>query len=464
MRRIRVMNDRRNELLTLAERIVTLGAKQADQIEVFVQDTKETNAEVALGQMKTAVNIQEAGAAIRCVVGKRLGCAFTNRVDTSVLEKTLYQAIAAAKTSTPDETWSNLPTKANYGKASKVWDDSTSEKTPSFFVDMLADMTQKVTDQSKDIIVGQAGIGGIYGWSAYANSNGVGVADRSTRAYVYVGIVAPTPAGGMTPTIVEFDLSRSCDLDIDGVVTRAIQYIELARKPAKGATGSETVVMIGNALGNLLYFSFFPSIRGENVVRKKSVLASRRGEKIASENLSIIDDGLQPGAFRTSLFDDEGIPRQTTPIIEKGELRSFLWNNYWANRYGGQSTGNAQRNLRTGVVGIQPSTIVVPAGEGSLEDLIGDVDSGYLIKGLQGAHSSNQDTGDFSVVGNPCFRIENGQLTGCVPGLMLAGNAFQLIQNVERIGEDNREFFIPNSSFYSPSVRFTNLQIIAKGD
>jgi len=176
------MNDRRNELLTLAERIVTLGAKQADQIEVFVQDTKETNAEVALGQMKTAVNIQEAGAAIRCVVDKRLGCAFTNRVDTAVLEKTLYQASAAAKTSTPDETWSNLPTKANYGIVSKVWDDSTSEKTPSFFVDMLADMTQKVTDQSKDIIVGKAGIGGIYAWSASANSNGVGGPDRSTRA------------------------------------------------------------------------------------------------------------------------------------------------------------------------------------------------------------------------------------------------------------------------------------------
>jgi PmbA protein len=456
--------DRRSELLTLAEQIVTLGTKQADQIEVFVQDSKETNAEVALGQMKTAVNIQEAGAAIRCVVDKRLGCAFTNRVDSSILEKTLHQAIAAAKTSTPDETWSDLPMKASYSKVSEVWDEATSTKSPSFFVDMLADMTRNVTDQSKDVIVGQAGIGGIYGWSAYANSNGVSVADRSTRAYVYAGIVAPTPAGGMTPTIVEFDLSRSCDLDVDGVVTRAIRFIELAKKPAKGATGSKTVILIGNAFGNLLYFSFFPSIRGENVVREKSVLASRQDEQIASKDLSLIDDGLLSGGFRTSLFDDEGVPRQTTSIIEKGELRSFLWNNYWAKRYGGQSTGNAQRNLRTGVVGIQPSTITVPAGKGSLEELIHEVDSGYLIKGLQGAHSSNQDTGDFSVVGNPCFRIEDGQLTGCVPGLMLAGNAFQLIQKVEKIGEDNREFFIPNSSFYSPSIRFTDLQVIAKGD
>jgi PmbA protein len=458
------MADRRDRLLALAERVVTFGAKKVDQIEVLIQDTFSIRANVALGQVKTATKTQEAGVAIRCVLGKRLGCAFTNRLDQATLEETVKQAISAAETSTTDETWSHLPLKTAYGKVRDVWDDSILEREPGVFVDLLTDVTQKVIACDKNIIVGQAGVGVVYGWRAYANSNGVSIPDRGTRASVYLGVVAPTSTGGMTPSIFESEVSRNYTLDTEGVVNRAVHYVQIAKRPAKGETGSGSVIMIGNALGSLLYYSFFPSIRGENVVREKSVLASRRGDQIASKSLSIIDDGLQPGAFRTSLFDDEGVSRQTTPIIEKGKLGTFLWDNYWANRHGEQSTGNAQRNLRTGVVGIQPSTIVVPTGKGSLEDLIGDVNSGYLIKGFQGAHSSNQDTGDFSVVGNPCFRIENGQLTGCVHGLMLAGNAFQLVKKVDSVGEDTREFFLPNTAFYGPSIRFTDLQVVAKGD
>jgi PmbA protein len=267
----------------------------------------------------------------------------------------------------------------------------------------------------------------------------------------------------MTPSIFESAVSRSFDLDIEHVVDRAVRYVELARVPVKGETGSGTVIFVGNALGDLLYHAFFPSICGENVVRRKSAMADRKGDLIASPNLSIIDDGLRPGCFRTSLFDDEGVPKQFTSIIEKGRLRSFLWDNYWASRHDEKSTGNAQRDLRTGTIKIQPTTIVIPNDRESLEDLVSDVDSGYLIKGLQGAHSSNQDTGDFSVVANPCFRIVDGQLVGCVHGLMLAGKAFQLIQQVDRVGGDAREFFLPGTAFYGPSVRFTDLQTISKG-
>lgn len=457
------MNDQCNELLAVAEKIIALGSKQVDQIEVLVRNTFNIDANVALGQIKTAEKTRETGVAIRCIADNRLGCAFTNRFDKDTLEKTVREAKSSAECSTPDKAWKDLPTKATYRPVGEVWDPSILEKEPSIFVDLLSDMIRKTLAHNKDIIVGQAGIGVSYGWNAYANSNGVDVADRGTRAFVYLGIVAPTPTGGMTPSIFESDISRSFDLDIDQVVNRGVQYVELAREPAKGETGFGTVIFMGNALGELLYYSFFPSILGENVVRKKSAIAACKDDLIASPNLSIIDNGLQPRCFRTSLFDDEGVPKQVTPIIEKGKLRSFLWDNFWANRHDEKSTGNAQRNLRTGVVRIQPTTIVIPNNKGALRDLISDVDSGYLVKGLQGAHSSNQDTSDFSVVANPCFRIMDGQLTGCVNGLMLAGKAFQLIQQVDSVGGDTREFFLPDTAFYGPSVRFTNLQIIAKG-
>lgn len=454
------MVDKQDELLSLAERVVAIGSKSVDQIEVVVQDTFNVNADVALGQMKTASKTQETGVAVRCISDQRLGCAFTNCLDKASLEKTVKQAMSASKSGTSDAKWKDLPKKTRYNSVSDVWDDSILEKEPGEFIDLLADMTHRALTQKKDIIVGQAGIGASYGWSAYANSNGISIADRGTMAFVYLGVVAPTSTGGMTPAIFESDLSRSFSLDIDQVMERVIQYVQLAKEPAKGETGLGTVIILGNALGELLYYSFYPSISGESIVRKKSVLAQCQGDKIASEKFSLLDDGVKPGAFRTSLFDGEGNPRQTTTIIENGKLNSFLWDNYWANCHGEKSTGNAHRNIRTGVVNIQPTTIAVPEGKGSLDDLISDVASGYLIKGFQGAHSSNQDTGDFSVVANPCFRIENGRLVGCINGLMLVGNAFKLIQNVDRVSSDTREFFLENTAFYGPSIRFTDVQVV----
>jgi PmbA protein len=448
--------------LVLAEEIVASGSGEVDQIEVLTQDTYNINADVALGQLKTAAKTQEAGAAIRCIIGQRLGCAFTNRLDKRSLKKTVTQAIKAAKGSTEDEEWKNLPTETQYGRVHDVWDDAIPEKEPGIFIELLADMTKRTMAQNQDAIVGQAGIGASYGWSAYANSNGIAVSDRGTMAFVYLGVVAPTPSGSMTPAIFESDLSRCFKLDIDRVIERAGRYLQLARKPARGETGPGNVTVMGNALGELLYYAFYPSISGENVVRAKSVLASQEGERVASEDFSLIDDGIKPGAFRTALFDDEGVPRRTTPIIEQGTLKSFLWNSYWANRANRESTGNAHRNLRTGVVSIQPTTISVPKGESSFDELISDVTSGYLVKGFQGAHSSNQDTCDYSVVANPCFRIEKGQLTGCVHGLMLAGNALNLIKQVHRVGDDIHEYFLENSAFHGPSIQFTDTQVIAK--
>jgi PmbA protein len=95
---------------------------------------------------------------------------------------------------------------------------------------------------------------------------------------------------------------------------------------------------------------------------------------------------------------------------------------------------------------------------------MGEVKSGYLIKGAQGAHSSNRETGDFSIVGNPAFRIEDGELTGCVHGLMIAGNVFDLIQKVDQIGSDVRNYLARGSSIIGPSIRFTDLQVVAKAD
>jgi PmbA protein len=74
--------------------------------------------------------------------------------------------------------------------------------------------------------------------------------------------------------------------------------------------------------------NIFDAVHGGAIYRNESFLAGKLGERIASEKLTVIDDGTIPGLFGTSPFDDEGVPTRRTVVIENGVLRSYLLNTY----------------------------------------------------------------------------------------------------------------------------------------
>ena len=83
----------------------------------------------------------------------------------------------------------------------------------------------------------------------------------------------------------------------------------------------------------------FEGINGDSVYRGASFLAGKLGQKIAGDNVTVIDDGTIPGGFGTSPFDGEGIPTRRTVVIENGVLKSYLLNTYTAKKLGLQTTG-----------------------------------------------------------------------------------------------------------------------------
>ena len=97
--------------------------------------------------------------------------------------------------------------------------------------------------------------------------------------------------------------------------------------------------------------NIFEAVHGMSIYRHESFLAGKLGEKVASDDVTVIDDGTIPGLFGTSPFDDEGVPSRRTVVIERGVLKSYLLNTYAARKLGMKTTGNASRGL-TGNAGI----------------------------------------------------------------------------------------------------------------
>ncbi len=446
------------EVLDLCKYIVAEGKKLgADEVEIQAQDSSEIESTIEMSQVSRVDLKKGFEIAIRVFIGKRTGSAFTNIPSKDATREALELAIAAAKATTEDEYSQSLPEPQRYQQMDGLWDDSVENADAAKVADVSTQLVQKSTTEEPGLIAGYGGTGSVMFVGAYANSKGVEHSERGTVAYTYLAGVAPTETG-MTPMVFAFDVRRGTDLDVDHVVREVVDNIRIVKKTATGKTGKFKVVMHPNAYGQIMTYTLFESIRGDNVARGKSKIGDKIGEKIGSDLITIVDDGTDLRGINASIADDEGVPRQRTPIIEKGVLRSFIWDNYWSRRMGVNSTGNAKRNKRQGLVEVSTSNIIIEPGTRDIDTILSEIDYGFYIRGVQGAHSSNPESGDFSIVGNPAILIESGKMVGAVHGLMVSGNIFDLLKQVDEVAKDQRNM----QNLIAPEIVFSDVDIIAK--
>jgi PmbA protein len=223
-------------------------------------------------------------------------------------------------------------------------------------------------------------------------------------------------------------------------------------------TKSGKVILTQFALQELLAYTVINAIKADNVQRDQSPFKGKIGEKVASENLSIYDDGLFAGGLRTWLFDGEGVPHQKTAVIKKGILRNYLYDNYSAKKEGTESTGNAARGGYLSTPSIDTTNFHLMPGNNSADQMISEIDDGLIIYYLQGAHSSNPVSGDFSVVATPAWKIKNGEITHSSRGVMLAGNVFELLKGISVVGSNERQM----GSMIAPWIQVENVKVIGK--
>ena len=417
-------------LLELCSHAVATGERMGvTAVEAQALSTSEVESNIELSQISGVNRKDLDGIAVRAFMNQRMGSAFTNIPTKAAVEQALSLAIKAARASTPDEDWASLPCPAKYVKIKGLWHDPVAECDSARVVEFAEEYMSRAMGAEPGLMPAYGGSGAGANHSAYANSNGVEHAERGTNAYVYLAAIAQIESG-VTPAIGSYDIRRDLEFNLDWVVADIVSMIRLCKKTAEGVTGNHTVIFHPDAYQQILFFTLVQSIRGDNVARGKSMIADKIGDTIASELVTIVDDGTIPEGVATSVADDEGVPRRRTPIIEGGVLRSFIWDSYWANKMGVESTGNARRNMRQGQVELSPSTIVVEPGRRDIEELVSEVKHGYLVRDVQGAHSSNPESGDFSIVGNPAVLIEDGEMKGAVHGLMVSGNVFDLLKKV----------------------------------
>jgi PmbA protein len=446
-------------MINLAENAVNQALKKgASEAEAYVYEGQATNIGIELGQISKTNRIIDRGLGIRVVVDKAVGFAYTNVIeDPKAVDSIVVRALSAAKASKPDPDWKGLPERKTYASLEKTFDDKIVELESEELVDVASTMLNAAGQVDNRVFPIEGGIGGAYISNAIANSNGISGFDKGTIIECSIATLAKE-GNSVTPVCFEFDASRSYEVDPVWVGKEAAKLALSALKTQSVETKSTTLILTQFALQDLFAYTLINAVRADNVQRNQSPFKGKIGEEVASENLTIYDDGLFPGGLRTWAFDGEGAPHQKTPVIEKGVLRSFLYDSYSAKKEGKESTGNAGRAGYLSTPSIDATNFHVLPGNKTGDEMLSKVDDGLIIYYLQGAHSSNPVSGEFSVVATPAWKIKKGEITHCSRGVMLAGNIFEVLKNVSLVGNNERQI----GQLISPWIQVENVRVIGK--
>ena len=162
-------------------------------------------------------------------------------------------------------------------------------------------------------------------------------------------------------------------------------------------------------------------------------------------------------------FDGEGVATYKKNVIEKGVLKTFLYDLSTADKAGVESTGNGQRLSYSNPVYIAPYSFYIESGEHNFEELIKNMDNGLYVTDFKGMHAGcNAVTGDFSIE-SAGYIVRDGKIGEAVKSFTVAGNFFELLSNIESIS-DKVYFGMPSgfTSYGAPDVLVRKMSVAGK--
>ncbi len=216
-------------------------------------------------------------------------------------------------------------------------------------------------------------------------------------------------------------------------VQKALDKLGAATVPS----GKYNVVFDGNQFRSFLS-TFSPVFSAKQARLGLSLLASKEGEAVAAECVTVIDDPMRAGYAMQTPFDGEGVATYRKALIENGVLKTLLYDLTDAEKAGVASTGNGQKHGYASPVSIAPYSFSIAAGDLTTEELMAAAGDGILITECKGFHAgANAVTGDFSIE-SAGFRIRNGKRAEPIKSFTVAGNFFSLLKEISALGNEIR--------------------------
>jgi len=444
--------DLRNLAQDVVRRVMSGGASAA---ECVVREGDEFSTLVRLGQVETLKESGSKSIGVRVFFGQRAASTYSSDFSREGLDLMVKSALQLARI-TSEDPFGGIPEPSQLGALSgdlDLYHEDVYSLPGTDRIDYARRAEKAALDFDPRIKNSEGGsFDAATGHKVLANSHGFVGEYRRSYCSVAAVPIAQTEQGAMQRDYW-YSVARTLKkLDSPEEVGRIAAERTLRRLGARKAKTARVPVVFDPMVSSSILEHIFEGVNGDSVYRGASFLAGKLGQKIAGDNVTVIDDGMVPGGFGTSPFDGEGVPTRRTVVIENGVLKSYLLNTYTAKKLGLQTTGNASRGL-AGTPGIGPGNYFLQPGTRSPKELISGIKEGLYVTEFLG-QGVNLVTGDYSRGASGQW-ISGGEFAYPVEEITVAGNLKELFFNISEIASD-LEF---RGSVAAPTLRIDGLTV-----
>jgi len=419
----------------------------ADEVDIFCVKGRAVSIDIHKDEIDLARESLASGIGIRAIVKGAVGFSSTN--DPEHIEEASILAVKSAKVRGSDPDWHGLPEKSPLPKVKGIYDRKLANIDIESCIEYASLMIQGARSVASVLPTsGHFGCGN--STRLILNSNGVENKENDTVIHASIDTITNNAPFS---TASEFDMSRNLNIDFYKIGEKASLLASRSQNGKTTETRDCIVLLEPMAIADILENTMIASIDADNVQKGRSALIGKMDTKIGSEKLSITDDGTLVGGMGTSACDDEGTPSQRTEVVKDGILRSYLYDSYTAGKEKRKSTGNGVRSSFTSTpsVGVRNFVIGHP-----VFDIVGETIDGVIVNTVIGAHTANPISGDFSVEARNSFEIKNGEISSPIKSLMISGNIFDLLNNIDGVGKDMRSV----GNVITPTIRVAKMRVV----
>lgn len=388
------------------------------------------------GIVKDASYNVERGVGVRAISGEKTGFAYS---DDIVLDSLTHAADAAKRIAGRGgegsvKTGSSVNSPILYEPIDPLNSLTSDEK-----VALLQRLDVAARDMDPRVVQVMVNLAGTYEVVFIVNSDGSQAADVRPLVRLNVTVVveqngrresASAGGGGRTDyrTFLQSDTAV-------GYAAEAVRQATLALEAIAAPAGSMPVVLGPGWPGVLLHEAIGHGLEGDFNRKGLSAYSGRIGERVASDDCTVVDDGTLPGRRGSLSVDDEGTPAECTVLIEKGILKTYMQDKLNGRLMKMPSTGNGRRESYAHVPMPRMTNTYMLAGKHDPKEIIASVDKGLYAVNFGGGQV-DITSGKFVFSASEAYLIEGGRVTAPVKGATLIGNGPEVLTRISMIGDD----------------------------
>jgi len=425
---------------SLSTALDTALARRVDYADLFFEYSTEDAVVLEEGIVKSGDRHVEQGVGVRAQTGERQGYAHSDDVTVESLELAAETARAIAKEAGGASS-AAIQTSTSPGRNLYPVETAPTDVPIQGKVSLLGEMDQYARAADSRIVQVMASCVSQHRQILIAGSDGTLSSDVRPLVRLNVQVIAERPDGsrrevgyqGMGGRYAFEQLIQPTSWQplVDEAVRVATLNLDARPCPA----GSMTVVLGPGWPGILLHEAIGHGLEGDFNRKKTSAFSDRLGQRVASEGVTVVDDGTLPARRGSLNVDDEGTPTQRTVLIEDGILCGYLQDRLNARLMDMAPTGNGRRESYAHLPMPRMTNTFMLAGEEAPEDVLRSVDNGIYAVSFGGGQV-DITSGKFVFSANEAYRIENGRIGEPLIGATLIGNGPDVLTRVSRVGND----------------------------